>query len=49
MLEVMLLCSDDDCPELIELLVEDLGELDGVTCECGYGAVLLRVGELQAA
>jgi hypothetical protein len=44
-----LLCSDYDCAELIELEVESLDELDGFGCECGYGAVLLRVAELQPA
>ena len=38
-------CSD--CPEEIEVLVEDLGELDGLSCECGYGFVLESVEEAE--
>jgi hypothetical protein len=47
--QVTLLCSEPDCAELIEAEVESLDELDGLTCDCGYGAVLLRVVELQPA
>jgi Na+-transporting NADH:ubiquinone oxidoreductase subunit NqrD len=46
MLHVTVLCSDADCAELVEFEVESLAELDGLTCGCGYGAVLLRVAEL---
>ena len=47
MLEVTLLCCEEGCAELLEVVVENLEELDGMTCECGYGLVLLRVAELQ--
>jgi hypothetical protein len=46
MLHVTLLCSDEDCAELREAVVDSLDELDGLGCECGYGLVLLRVAEL---
>jgi hypothetical protein len=46
MLHVTLLCSDEDCAELCESIVESLDELDGLGCDCGYGLVLLRVAEL---
>ena len=40
-----LLCSDEDCAELREAVVDSLDELDGLGCDCGYGRVLLRVAE----
>jgi hypothetical protein len=46
MLHVTLLCSDQDCAELIEAEVDSLDQLDGMNCECRYGLVLLRVAEL---
>jgi hypothetical protein len=46
-LHATLLCSDHGCAELVEAEIESLAELDGLTCECGYGVVLLRVAELQ--
>ena len=45
MFEVHIACSD--CPEEIEVLVEDFGELDGLGCECGYGFVTLAIGEIR--
>jgi hypothetical protein len=36
-------CSD--CPEEIEILVDDLDELNGLSCDCGYGFVLESVSE----
>jgi DNA-directed RNA polymerase subunit RPC12/RpoP len=36
-------CSD--CPEEVEVLVDELHELDGLACECGYGFVLESVAE----
>jgi hypothetical protein len=46
-LQVTLLCSDRDCNELIEAEVESLDEIAGLTCDCGYGSVLLRVTALE--
>ena len=36
-------CSD--CPEEVEVLVDELDELVGLSCECGYGYVLESVAE----
>jgi hypothetical protein len=36
-------CSD--CAEEVEVLVDELHELAGLTCECGYGYVLESVAE----
>jgi hypothetical protein len=44
-----LICSDPECYEERELLVESLEELDGVVCECGYGFVLLAVSDFNRA
>jgi hypothetical protein len=38
-------CSD--CPEEVEVLVDELDELDGLVCECGYGFVLESVEEAE--
>ena len=45
MFEAHIACSN--CPEEIELMIDELGELDGLTCECGYGFVLLALGEVE--
>ena len=42
-------CSDPDCYEEIEVNVDNLGELDGLVCGCGYGYVLLSVSKLELA
>ena len=36
-------CSD--CSEEVEVLLDELDELDGLACECGYGFVLESVEE----
>jgi hypothetical protein len=40
-----IVCSDSECTEELEVSVESLDELDGYVCECGFGFVLLEVGE----
>ena len=45
MFEAHIACSN--CPEEIELVIAELAELDGLTCECGYGFVLLALGEVE--
>lgn len=40
---VQLICSDEECTEEIEAVIEDLSELDGLVCECGFGTVTLTV------
>ena len=47
MLQVTLLCSDEDCAELREVVVESLDELDGLACDCGYGLIALRICEVE--
>jgi hypothetical protein len=39
-------CSDADCEGELELVVEDLDELFGLVCDCGYGYALATVSEL---
>ena len=34
------------CPEEMEVVVEELDDVDSLACECGYGYVILGVGEL---
>jgi hypothetical protein len=45
MLVATLHCSDPACDAEVELEIEDLRELDGHSCDCGYGLVLLSVVE----
>ena len=40
-------CSDPECEEDLEIVIEDLAELGGLVCECGYGFVLSSVSELR--
>jgi hypothetical protein len=40
-------CSDPACEEALELVIEDLRELDGMVCDCGFGFVLGTVSELR--
>lgn len=47
MLLATLVCSDPDCYEELEIVIEDLDELAGLVCECGYGFVLSNVSELE--
>jgi hypothetical protein len=47
MLLVTVLCSDRECIEERELVVESLDELDGFVCECGYGLVVAAVSRLD--
>jgi hypothetical protein len=45
MFEAHVACSN--CPEELEIVIDQLHELDGLSCECGYGFVLLRLGEVE--
>ena len=49
MLIARIVCSDRRCTEELEIEIEDLDELDGFVCECGYGFVLMEVAELRRA
>jgi hypothetical protein len=40
-------CTGAGCDEVIEMLVDDLDELFGVVCSCGYGFELLSVVEVE--
>lgn len=42
-----IVCSDPGCDEEREIAVERIDELDGFTCECGHGFVLVAVAELR--
>ena len=46
MLLATLVCSDPDCDDELEIVIEDMDELAGLICECGYGFVLSTVSEL---
>jgi hypothetical protein len=46
MLVATLHCSDPACDAEVEVEIEDLRELDGWPCDCGYGLVLLSLSEL---
>jgi hypothetical protein len=39
-------CSDPACEGQLEIVIEDLDELFGLVCECGYGFMLSTVSEL---
>jgi hypothetical protein len=45
MFEAYVACSN--CPEEIEVVIDELGELDGLVCDCGYGFVLISLGEVE--
>ena len=47
MLLAKIICSDGDCTEELEVVIEDLDRLDGFVCECGHGFVLTEVSELR--
>jgi hypothetical protein len=47
MWQVKVICSDEDCAELTEVLVEDLEEVEAVVCECGYSVVVLAVASFE--
>jgi hypothetical protein len=47
--EAHLICSGRDCYAEVELAVESLDELDGLSCDCGHGFILLTISELTLA
>lgn len=47
MWQVTVICSDEQCAEVIEVFVEELDEVEAVVCECGYNAVLLAVASFE--
>ena len=45
-----LLCTDEDCAELVEVVVESLDELEAIVCEgCGCCSQVLSVWEVEPA
>jgi hypothetical protein len=40
-------CSDPGCESELEIVLEDLDELHGLVCDCGYGYTLATVSELR--
>ena len=48
MFVVNVICSDEECAEEIEAVVETLEEVDDIVCECSYGTVMLRIADLDS-
>jgi hypothetical protein len=44
---VHLTCSDDECSEELELVVENLDDAERAGCSCGHAYVLLSVSEVE--
>jgi hypothetical protein len=42
-----IVCSGQTCTQELELVVDDLEELEGISCDCGYGFLLLEVAEIE--
>jgi hypothetical protein len=40
-------CSDPLCEGELEVVIEDLDELHGLVCDCGFGYALATVSELR--
>jgi hypothetical protein len=47
MWQVTVVCSDDRCAELIEVVVADLDEVEAVVCECECNVVMLGVASFE--
>jgi hypothetical protein len=47
MLLVNVICSDEDCAEEIEAVVETMEQVGDIVCECDYSTVLLSVADLD--
>jgi hypothetical protein len=45
MLLVTVVCSDPECIEEREVLVEDLDAIDATVCDCSHGFVVVSVSE----
>jgi hypothetical protein len=41
------ICSKPDCTEELDVVVDDLGELDRLSCECDYGLMVLTISEVE--
>jgi hypothetical protein len=49
MLLVTVICSDPECAEEREVVVEDLDRIDDQICDCGHGFVVVSVAEAGEA
>jgi NADH/NAD ratio-sensing transcriptional regulator Rex len=47
MWQVTVVCSDDRCAEVMEVVVYDLDEVEAVVCECDYNVVVLAVASFE--
>ena len=47
MLLVTVACSDPECIEEREIVVEDLDAVDATVCNCGHGFIVVAVSELD--
>jgi hypothetical protein len=43
MWNVTVVCSDDKCAEVMEVVVDDLDDVDAVVCDCEHSVVVLAV------
>ncbi len=41
--QVELICSDPGCDVELTLLVDDLGEVEALACECGHELLAVRI------
>jgi hypothetical protein len=48
MFQVELVCSDPRCDAEVSLLVDEVGEVEAIACECGHGLVTVRVEGFEA-
>jgi hypothetical protein len=49
MLLVTVMCSDPDCFEEREIVIDDLQAVETHVCDCGHGFVVITVAELAEA
>jgi hypothetical protein len=47
MWQLTVVCSDDQCAEVLEVVVDDLDEIEAVVCECEHGVVLLSIAAFE--
>jgi hypothetical protein len=45
MLLVTVVCSDPECGEELEVVVDDLDAVETVVCDCAHGFVVVAVSE----
>jgi hypothetical protein len=49
MLLVTVFCSDQECTEEREILVDGLDDVDSQICDCGHGFVVVSVSDADGA